>query len=82
MGICCSCIDDVIFEYSKDINGKIRCAKCGDRYKPTWGCKSERTSCRYHTYKIKDEKIFCIDCNSFNSNIRGRCCYHTYGQIT
>ena len=79
MVICCSCIDDVTFELSKDMYGKVRCVKCGDRYKPTWGWKSERTSCREHTYKIQNGKLFCMDCHKYHSSIRSRCCYHTYG---
>ena len=79
MGLRCSCLDDIMFEMSKDIYGKVRCVKCGDRYKPSWGLKSERTSCREHNYKLINGRLFCIDCDTYHSYIRSRCCYHTYG---
>ncbi len=78
MGNSCSCIDDLVFEYSKDIYGKVKCCKCQDRFKPMHGCKSERTPCRYHTYVLKNNTIYCIDCNRTKEQIKSRNCYHLY----
>ena len=78
MGCYCSLIDDLKYELSKDIHGKVICCKCQDRFKPHYGCKSERNSCRQHNYVIYEGKLFCLDCNKFRNEIRSRNCYHKY----
>ena len=78
MGCYCSLIDDIKYELSKDIQGKVICCKCQDRFKPHYGCKSERNSCRQHNYVIWEGELFCIDCNKSRKEIRSRNCYHKY----
>jgi len=78
MGSCCSFLDELQYEFSKDIDGKVLCSKCGDRYKPTWGCKSERTSCRNHIYIKNNGLLYCIHCNRTSEQIISRNCYHSY----
>jgi len=78
MGNCCKSIDNLVFECSKDIYGKVKCGKCHDRFIPTYGSKSERTSCRFHRYVLIDNKMYCIDCNRTKEQIRSRNCYHVY----
>ena len=71
MGNYCCCVQ-------KDVYGNIQCYKCGDWYKPSYGMKSERTSCRLHTYYYDGEKMVCVDCNLVKSQFYGRNCYHCY----
>ena len=56
----------------KDYEGKIVCIKCNDRYKPVYGGKSERSSCRKHRF----DGFYCKDCPS-NITLSYNC-YHTY----
>jgi len=63
---------------SKDYEGKLICVKCGDKFYPKYGAKSERTSCRCHKYvNVKNKKI-CIDCRIYFDEKRLSNCYHSY----
>jgi len=63
------------FKNMKDFEGKIECCKCKDRYKPFYGGKSQRTSCRYHNYvRTANGGKICLDCKYHGRG--GRNCYH------
>lgn len=71
------------YHLCRDKNDPIKCIKCGDYYKSHYGGKSQRHSCRAHNYKIMHndygEKIlFCLTCNKYKYEIKGRNCYHCY----
>ena len=61
-----------------DIEGKILCRKCGDKYKPTHGGFSHRNSCRCHRYIYINGVKTCKDCKLKYKNIHSKNCYHCY----
>ena len=67
MGITCSKLD---------YEGKILCIKCGDRFKPSYGGKSHRNSCRYHRYAYSKGIKYCKDCGLETNDKITRNCYH------
>jgi hypothetical protein len=69
MGVTCS---------KYDYEGKILCKKCGDRYKPSYGGKSQRNSCRNHRYAYNNGIKFCIDCWLQINDKIAQNCYHCY----
>ena len=49
------------------------CSKCKDRFIPTYGGYSHRTSCRFHRY----ENGICIDCDQIpGETYKHHNCYH------
>ncbi len=64
---------------AKDSQGKVICHKCKDRFLPWYGMKSQRNSCRHHTF-VKDEtgEKYCIDCKQFKKRLGSKNCYHSY----
>jgi hypothetical protein len=68
MGIYCS---------FKDMEGRIKCWKCSDRYKPSYGGLSNRNSCRYHVFKSYGNATICTDCHLDKKSIGCTNCYHS-----
>jgi len=71
------------YHLCRDKDDPIKCIKCGDYYKPHYGGKSERRSCRAHDYKIIYDKfrqrhLFCKICNRYHYERGSHNCYHCY----
>lgn len=60
-----------IREYERPIYNK-NCVKCGDTFKPSYGGRSHRRSCRKHVFKLNT----CIYCGK-KINSGGWNCYHS-----
>jgi len=64
------CFIDNITHKSQLIQSKKLCVKCKDKFIPSYGGFSERTSCRNHLY---DDNNICKHCNKEKNNGSWNC---------